>query len=32
MDTDVADGVLPAIEKVGITLFAPIELNHNLTV
>ncbi|KAI0294735.1 hypothetical protein BC826DRAFT_1104496 [Russula brevipes] len=32
MDTDVADGVLPAIEKVGITLFVPIELNHNLTV
>jgi hypothetical protein len=32
MDTDVADGVLPAIEKVGITLFVPIELNHILTV
>jgi hypothetical protein len=30
-DTDVADGVLPAIEKVGITLFVPIELNNNLS-
>jgi len=28
-DTDVADGVLPAIEKVRITLFAPSELNNN---
>jgi hypothetical protein len=30
-DTEVADGVLPAIEKVCITVFVPIDLKHRLS-